>query len=94
MSRRKTPLASAVFADMTGLPRLLIHVSGREVLYDSAISVYGNAKKAGVDAELLGKPEFFHVRHAFTPMLDAGREVVDRIDLYFAREDGVLVELI
>ena len=90
MSRRKTPLASAVFADMTGLPRLLIHVSGREVLYDSAISVYGNAKKAGVDAELLGKPEFFHVWHAFTPML----EVVDRIDLYFAREDGVLVELI
>lgn len=82
MSRRKTPLASAVFADVTGLPRLLIHVSGCEVLYDNAISVYGNAKKAGVDAELLDKPEFFHDWHAFTPMLDAGQEVVDRIGLY------------
>ena len=79
---KRNPLASPVFADMAGMPPLLIHVGGREVLYDDAITVYENAKKAGVDVELLDEPELFHVWHAFAPMLEEGQAAVDQIGVY------------
>lgn len=85
---KKNPLASPVFADMTGMPPLLIHVGGREVLYDDAITVYGNAKKAGVDVELLDEPEMFHVWHAFAPMLDEAQQAVDKIGVYLRSKMG------
>ncbi len=85
---KKNPLASPVFADMTGMPPLLIHVGGREVLYDDAITVYENAKKAGVDVELLDEPEMFHVWHAFAPMLDEAQQAVDKIGVYLRRKMG------
>lgn len=85
---KKNPLASPVFADMTGMPPLLIHVGGREVLYDDAITVYENAKKAGVDVELLDEPEMFHVWHAFAPMLDEAQEAVDKIGVYLRGKLG------
>lgn len=85
---RKDPLASPVFADMVGMPPLLIHVGGREVLYDDAITVYENAKNAGVDVELLDEPELFHVWHAFAPMLDEGQAAVDQIGVYLRAKMG------
>lgn len=85
---KKNPLASPVFADMTGMPPLLIHVGGREVLYDDAITVYENAKKAGVDVELLDEPEMFHVWHAFAPMLDEAQQAVDKIGVYLRGKMG------
>jgi epsilon-lactone hydrolase len=85
---KKDPLASPVFADMTGMPPLLIHVGGREVLYDDAITVYENAKKAGVDVELLDEPEMFHVWHAFAPMLEEAQEAVDKIGVYLQSKMG------
>jgi len=85
---KKDPLASPVFADMTGMPPLLIHVGGREVLYDDAITVYENAKKAGVDVELLDEPEMFHVWHAFAPMLEEAQEAVDKIGVYLRSKMG------
>lgn len=85
---KKNPLASPVFADMTGMPPLLIHVGGREVLYDDAITVYENAKKAGVDVELLDEPEMFHVWHAFAPMLDEAQQAVDKIGVYLRSKMG------
>ena len=84
----KDPLASPVFADMAGMPPLLIHVGGREVLYDDALTVYENAKKAGVDVELLDEPEMFHVWHAFAPMLEEAQEAVDKIGGYLRSKMG------
>ena len=52
------------------------------VLYDDAITIYENAKKAGVDVELLDEPELFHVWHAFAPMLEEGQAAVDQIGVY------------
>ena len=75
----KNPLASPVFADLTGLPPLLVHVGGREVLYDDAITVVNNAKTAGVEVELLDEAEMFHVWHAFSPMLDEAQEAIDQM---------------
>ena len=78
----KNPLASPVFADMTGLPPLCIHVGGREILYDDAITVAKRAKAAGIEVELLDEPELFHVWHAFAPMLEEGQEAVEKIGAF------------
>lgn len=75
----RNPLASPVFADMKGLPPLLIHVGGREILYDDAVTVAERARAAGVDVTLVDEPELFHVWHAFAPMLDEGQQAVEQI---------------
>lgn len=75
----KNPLASPVFADLTGLPPLLIHVGGREILYDDSITLAANARKANVPVALVDEPDLFHVWHAFAPMLDEGQRAVEQI---------------
>jgi len=75
----RNPLASPVFADLTGLPPLLIHVGGREILYDDAIALAANARQAKVPVALVDEPELFHVWHAFAPMLDEGQRAVEQI---------------
>jgi len=75
----KNPLASPVFADLTGLPPLLIHVGGREILYDDSVTLAANARKANVPVGLVDEPELFHVWHAFAPMLDEGQRAVEQI---------------
>ena len=75
----RNPLASPVFADLTGLPPLLIHVGGREILYDDSITLAANARKANVPVALVDEPELFHVWHAFAPMLDEGQRAIEQI---------------
>lgn len=75
----RNPLASPVFADLTGLPPLLIHVGGREILYDDSVTVAANAAKAKVPVALVDEPELFHVWHAFAPMLDEGQRAIEQI---------------
>jgi acetyl esterase/lipase len=82
----KNPLASPVFADMAGLPPLCIHVGGKEILYDDAITVADKARAAGVEVELLDEPELFHVWHAFAPMLDEGQEAVEKIGAFLQQQ--------
>lgn len=82
----KNPLASPVFADMAGLPPLCIHVGGKEILYDDAITVADKARAAGVTVELLDEPELFHVWHAFAPMLEEGQEAVEKIGAFLQKQ--------
>jgi acetyl esterase/lipase len=48
----KSPLASPNFADLTGLPPLLIHVSSDATLLDDAIALDHKAKADGVQSTL------------------------------------------
>jgi len=75
----KTPLASPLFADLHGLPPLLIHVGDDEVLLDDSVQLAERARKAGVDATLDVWPKMVHVWHWFFPMLDEGHAAIDRI---------------
>lgn len=84
----KNILASPVFASMNGLPPLCIHVGGREILYDDAITVANKARHVGVEVELLDEPELFHVWHAFAPMLDEGQAAVEKIGAFLAAKLG------
>jgi len=75
----RAPLVSPLFADLTGLPPLLIHVGSEEVLLDDAVVLAERARAAGVETSLEVWPEMIHVWHWFLPMLDEAQVAVDRI---------------
>jgi epsilon-lactone hydrolase len=67
------PLASPVYADLTGLPALLIQVSDSEVLLDDSRRVFANARHSGVDATLQIWRGVPHGWQVFAPILPEGR---------------------
>ena len=75
----RTPLASPLFADLRGLPPLLIQVGSEEVLLDDSIQLAERAKAAGVDTTLEVWEQMIHVWHWFLPMLDEAEEAVAAI---------------
>lgn len=82
------PLASPLFADLTGLPPLFIQVGDAEVLLDDSRLLAERAKAAGVDAMLDVWPEMIHVWHAYYPMLPEGARALDDIAAYLAKGPG------
>jgi epsilon-lactone hydrolase len=81
----RTPLASPLFADLRGLPPLLIHVGTDEVLLDDAVQLAEGAKRAGVDVTLEIYDRMIHVWHWFLPMLDEAQTAVDTIGRFVRR---------
>lgn len=75
----KTPLASPVFADLKGLPPLLIQVGTEEALYDDALTLKARAESAGVEVSLESWGGMIHVWHIFHPILSEGRDAIARI---------------
>jgi len=75
----KAPLVSPLYADLAGLPPLLIQVGSAEVLLDDAVRVADRARAAGVDVELRVWQDMFHVWHAFAQILPEGQAAVDEM---------------
>lgn len=67
------PLASPIYADLTGLPPLLIQVSDIEILLDDSRRVFDKAKRSGVDATLQIWPGLPHGWQVFAPILPEAR---------------------
>ena len=65
-----TPLASPIFADLTGLPPLLIQVGSHEVLLDDAVRLAARAAEHDVPVQLQVWPEVPHVFQGFVALLD------------------------
>ena len=76
---RRTPLASPLFADLRGLPPLLIQVGSEEVLLDDSVQLAERARAAGVDTTLEVWDQMIHVWQWFLPMLDEAEEAVAAI---------------
>jgi monoterpene epsilon-lactone hydrolase len=57
----RNPLASPIFADLTGLPPLLIDVGDHETLLDDSRRLAERARTAGVDVTLHIEPGMQHV---------------------------------
>jgi monoterpene epsilon-lactone hydrolase len=70
------PLASPVYADLGGLPPLLIQVSASEVLLDDARRVVENATRVGVPTALQVWPNSPHGWQVFAPILPEGRAAI------------------
>lgn len=71
--------ASPCFADLSGLPPLLVQVGTAETLLDDARRLAESARKAGVDVELEEWDQMIHVWHAFALLLPEGRQAIERI---------------
>ena len=78
----RAPLASPLYADLRGLPPLLIQVGRREVLLDDALRFAQQAQRASVEVTLEVWPGMIHVWQIFANELEEGREAVERIGAY------------
>jgi len=85
---RKNPLVSPLFADLHGLPPLLIHVGTAEILHDDATRIAQRAKEAGVDVTLEVFEDMIHVFHAFAAWAPEGQEGIDKIGEFVKNHMG------
>jgi acetyl esterase/lipase len=71
-------LISPVFADLSGLPPLIIQAGTHEVLLDDAVRLAGQAAAADVEVTLDITPGVPHVFQAYYPILDEAGAALDR----------------
>src|SRR6202035_3956835 len=71
-------LISPVFADLSGLPPLIIQAGGHEVLLDDAVRLARGAATADVEVTLEITPRVPHVFQAYHPILDEAPVALDR----------------
>jgi monoterpene epsilon-lactone hydrolase len=75
----RTPLAAPLYADLSGLPPLLIQVGTAETLLDDATRLAERARSAGVDVVLELWDDMIHVWQAFAGMLPEGQQAIERV---------------
>ncbi|MGO9606022.1 MAG: alpha/beta hydrolase [Candidatus Binataceae bacterium] len=78
----RTPLAAPLYADLAGLPPLLIQVGTAETLLDDASRLAERAKKAGVNVTYEAWENMIHVWQLFAPMLDEGQQAIDKVGAF------------
>ncbi|HEX5227200.1 MAG TPA: alpha/beta hydrolase [Bryobacteraceae bacterium] len=82
----RSPLASPIYADLKGLPPLLIQVGSVEILLDDSVRLAARAGGANVDVKLdiwAGMP---HVWHGFASMLSEGRDAIDQAGAFMSAQ--------
>ncbi|WP_411146976.1 alpha/beta hydrolase fold domain-containing protein [Streptomyces sp. x-80] len=75
----RTALASPLFADLRGLPSLLIQAGGREILLDDALRLAARAARADVPVTLQTFPGAPHVFQGFAPLVDEATRALDHV---------------
>lgn len=84
----KNPLISPVYAELAGLPPLLIQVGTRETLLSDSVRLARNAREAGVDVTLDVWEGMWHVWQNDGAVPES-RRAVDELAAYFRRHLGV-----
>ena len=83
---RRAPLASPLYADLQGLPPLLIHVGADETLLDDSRRLAERAQGAGVKVEIKIWPVVPHVWQLMHRWIPEGRGSLREAGMFFARE--------
>jgi len=81
----KDPLASPVFADLTGFPPLLLQVGTDEMLLDDSVRLADNARTAGVEVELQVADGMMHVYQLLTWLVPEAQGAIDEIGAFVRR---------
>lgn len=76
------PLLTPLYADLQGLPSMLIQVGEDELLLDDSIRFSNCAKTAGVDVTLEIWPHMWHVWHTCLPDLPEANQAIEHIARY------------
>jgi epsilon-lactone hydrolase len=86
-------LISPIFADLSGLPPLIIQAGTHEVLLDDAVRLARQAATADVEVTLDITPGVPHVFQTFSPILDEAAAALDRagqlLSAHLAAEERV-----
>jgi acetyl esterase/lipase len=77
-------LISPIFADLSGLPPLIIQAGTHEVLLDHAVRLAQQAATADVEVTLDITPGVPHVFQAYHPILDEAAAALDRAGLFLS----------
>jgi acetyl esterase/lipase len=75
----RSPLAAPIYADLSGLPPLLIQVGTAETLLDDSTRLVEQARSYGVDVTFEPWDDMFHVWHSYASMLPEAQQAIDRI---------------
>jgi acetyl esterase/lipase len=81
----RDPRASPLYADLSGLPPLLVFASEAEMLYDDARRLVERARAAGVAATFESRPGLVHIWPLFHALMPEAREAI-ALSAAFIRE--------
>lgn len=79
---RRDPLASPVFADLAGMPPMLVQAGGAELLHDQAVTLVARAKEAGVDVRFVVEPDMVHDWHSFAGLFSHCARAIDDVGAF------------
>ncbi|KIG15305.1 6-hexanolactone hydrolase [Enhygromyxa salina] len=74
----KNPLASPMYADLAGLPPMLLQAGAAEALRDDSEQFAARCQAAGVDVTLELWDEMFHAFQLWAAMLDDGKRAIEQ----------------
>lgn len=75
----RAPMVSPLFADLAGLPPLLVQVGTAEVLLDDSRRFAERAEEAGVEVCLEVADDMIHVWHTFADFVPESKEAIAHI---------------
>jgi epsilon-lactone hydrolase len=78
----RSPLASPSFADLRGLPPLLVQVGSHEVLLSDCEGFAEKARAAGVEVQLEVWPRMQHEWQFAAKFLPEGRSAISRVGAF------------
>jgi epsilon-lactone hydrolase len=87
----KDPLVSPIYADLTGLPPMLVQAGSHEALLDDATRLATRAAADDVAVTLDITPGVAHVFQAFAAVLDEGDEALSRAAAFLQGHVATLV---
>jgi monoterpene epsilon-lactone hydrolase len=74
---RRHPLVSPIYADLSGLPSMLVHVGNDEILLSDSSRLVNRAQAAGVEVTFKVWDEMWHVFQTFA--IPEGQQAIDEI---------------
>jgi epsilon-lactone hydrolase len=81
----RDPRASPLYADLAGLPPMLLFASRHEILRDDTLRLAERASAAGVKVELIVRDRLPHVWPVFVTLLPEAREAFATVSAFAAR---------
>ena len=84
----RSPEVSPLYAQLVGLPPLLVHAGDAEVLVDQIQAFVARARSAGVDVECKVYPDMVHVWHLLRDATPEGQRAIDEVGAFVQRRAG------
>lgn len=81
-SKWRDPLVSPVFANVSGLPPMMIQVGDDEILLSDSTRLAEKLEAAGIDVELEVWPDMWHVFPMFVGKMPESHRAVEKIGAY------------